>query len=240
MRGSGVLHCGNAIQFSWQKQEDAPWEWGFYSRKEAARLARVPFTTVSHWSARGIVVPTSKWINEDGKEIEGYSFEGLVYLRLVRLLRKQKFPMRSTVSVVKYLKDVFGPPGPKWEEARIFSHGRDIWVDHKDTWEVTSANRRGQKAAQMLLGPEFALHKKRADALLVPNNYAQCVEINPKIRDGFPVVCKTTIQTETIYRLHQTGLTYHQIGEYYPSLSYVQINRANEFESFLDNESLAM
>ena len=135
--------------------------------EEAARLARVP---VSDWylcgAQRGIVVPTSKWIDEDDKETQGLipsraSVPG--YLRLqVRLLRTQNFPMRAVVHAVNHLKDVFGPPGPSvGGVARIFSDGRDIWVAHKDTWEVTSASRRGQKAAQVLLGLSSALLKER-------------------------------------------------------------------------------
>ena len=231
----------NVIQFPLQTRGKGSLSMpqGFYSRKEAARLARVPPATVSLWNTKGIVVPTSKWIDEDDKEIQGYSFEGLMYLRLVRLLRTQDFPMRAVVDAVNHLRDVFGPPGPRWEDARIFSDGRDIWVDHKDNWEVTSASRRGQKAAQVLLGSEFALLKERADALLVPSDFARHVQVDPGIRNGLPVVRKTTIQTATIHSLHGTGLSYKRIGEYYPHLSRTQIVRANRFEQFLDSDSIA-
>ena len=211
----------NVIQFPLQKREGASLNMpqGFYTRREAARLARVPLATLSLWRTRGIVVPTSEWIDEDDKETQGYSFEGLVYLRLVRLLRTQDFPMRAVVAAVNHLREVFGPPSPRWEEARIFSDGREVWVDHKNPWGVTSASRKGQKAAQVLLGPEFALLKQRADALLVPADFTRHVEVDPGIRNGLPVVRKTTIQTATIHSLHRHRLTYKQIGEYYPYLS---------------------
>ena len=231
----------NVIQFPLQEREKGSLHMpqGFYSRREAARLGRVPLATVSLWSTKGIVVPTSTWIDEDGKEIQGYSFEGLVYLRLVRLLRTQAFPMRAVVHAINHLKDVFGPPGPRWEDARIFADGREIWVDHKDAWGVTSASRRGQKAAQILFGPEFALLKERADALLVPSEFSRHIEVDPGIRNGLPVVRETTIQTATIHSLHGAGLTYRQIREYYPHLSRTQIVRANRFEQFLDSDSIA-
>ena len=87
----------NVIQFPLRRKEGASWYMpqGFYSRREAARLARVPLATASQWSTKGIVVPTTKWIDEDDNEIQGYSFEGLVYLRLVRLLRVKKHPYAS-------------------------------------------------------------------------------------------------------------------------------------------------
>ena len=231
----------NVVQFPLQNRETpSPYmPQGFYSRREAARLARVPLATVSLWSTKGIVVPTSKWIDEDDKETQGYSFEGLVYLRLVRLLRSQEIPMRAVVDAVNHLREVFGPPGPRWEDARIFSDGRDIWVDHKDAWGVTAASRKGQKGAQVLLGPEFALLKERADALLVPGEFAPHVEVDPGVRNGLPVVRETTIQTATIHSLRDAGLTYRRIGEYYPHLSRTQIARADKFEQLLDSESIA-
>ena len=180
-----------------------------------------------------------RWVDENDKATEGYTFEGLVYLRLVRLLRKKSFPMRDVVNAVYHLRDVFGPPGPGWEEARIFSDGRDIWVAHRDDWAVTAATRQGQKGAEVLLGSEFALLKERADALLVPSDFAPYVEVDPGIRNGLPVIRKTTIETATIHRLHRTGLTYRHIGEYYPHLSRTQIARANGFERFLDRASIA-
>ena len=235
------MSSSKVIQFPLQRREGASlyMPQGFYSRREAARLARVPLATLSLWSTKGIVVPTSTWIDEDDKETQGYSFEGLVYLRLVRLLRTLNFPIRAVVNAVDHVREMFGSPGPRWEAARIFSDGRDIWVAHKDTWEVTSASRKGQKAAQVLLGPEFALLKQRADALLVPSDFARHVEVDPGIRNGLPVVRKTTIQTATIHRLHRTGLTYKRIGEYYPHLSRTQIARADKFERFIVSESIA-
>ena len=231
----------NVIQFPLQKRQEASLAVprGFYSRRDAARLARVPLATVSLWSKKGIVVPTCEWIDEDDKVTQGYTFEGLVYLRLVRLLRRQHFPMRAVVDAVNHLRDVFGPPSPRWEEARIFSDGREIWVDHKAAWGVTSASRKGQKVEQELFGPEFALIKQRADALIVPGDFARHVEIDPGIRNGLPVVRKTTIQTATIRSLRKSGLTYGRIREYYPHLSRPQISRADRFEQFLDNESMA-
>ena len=90
-----------------------------------------------------------------------------------------------------------------------------------------------------MLGPEFALLKQRADALLVPSEFALHVEVDPRVRNGLPVIRKTTIQTATIHRLHRTGRTYKRISEYYPHLSHAQIVQANKFEQFLDSERIA-
>ena len=212
---------------------------GFYTPKEAARIARVRQSTAANWNRKGIVIPNMLWVDQDDKETTGYSFSGVVYLRLLRMLRKESFPLREVVNAVAHLTDVFGPPGPNWENARIFSDGREIWVDHRNEWEVTSATRRGQKLAHILFGAEFALLRERADALLIPSDFTRYVEINPQVRNGLPVIRDTTIPTSLIHSLRGNGLTYAQIHEYYPHLSRQQIARGDRFERFLDIESLA-
>lgn len=212
---------------------------GFYLPREAARIARVRRSTVTLWNKKGIVVPNVRWVDENANEALGYSFAGLVYLRLLRMLRNESFPLRKAVNAVSHLTDRFGPPGPNWEQARIFSDGTDLWVDRKDEWEVTAATRRGQKVAHQMFGPEFALLRARADALLVPSGFSRYVEIDPGVRNGLPVIRNTTIQTALIRSLRLNGLTYQQIREYYPHLSREQIARSDRYEQFLDIENKA-
>ena len=155
------------------------------------------------------------------------------------MLRKEAFPLRKVVNAVSHLADVFGAPGPNWEDARIFTDRNDIWVDHKNQWEITSATRSGQKVAHQLFGPEFSSLRERADSFLVPREFYQYVEIDPRVKNGHPVIRNTTIETVTIHALRTHKLTYNQIREYYPNLSRDQIVRSDKFEQFLDAEFLA-
>jgi hypothetical protein len=174
----------NIIQFPLQRA-DVNITRGFYTAKQAARLSRVPRSTVSTWANKGVVVPDVTWTDETGKDNPGYTFSGLVYLRLIGMLRKESFPLRKAVNAIFHLTDVFGPPGSSWGNARIFSDGRDLWVDHRNEWGVTAATRRGQKAAHELFGPQFALLRERADALLVPRSFGRHVEIDRSVKNGF-------------------------------------------------------
>ena len=219
---------------------DAIWSArGFYTRKEAALIARIPASTATHWDKRGIVIPDLEWTDEDGQKVIGYSFGGVIYLRLIKMLRDKGFPLRKAVNATQHLTNVFGPPGPNWQNARLFTFGADLWVDHKDNWEVTAATRRGQKGAVILFGKEFSELRKRADALLVPDEFAAYVEIDPDLRNGLPVLKRTGIKTSTIHALHNQGLTYKQIREYYPDLTMKQIIASNRFERFLEDRIAA-
>jgi len=112
--------------------------------------------------------------------------------------------------------------------------GRDVFVEGADTWEITTATRGGQQAAQVLMGEAFAAMRERADTLLVPRAYQATVEIDPRVRSGQPVVRHTSIPSAVIYRLHQRGLDSRRIREAYPQLSPAQIKGAVAFEHFLD------
>lgn len=212
---------------------------GFYTSKEAARIARIHPATVTLWDKKGIIVPTLIWTDENGKENRGYSFADLIYLRLLRMLRNESVPLRKAVIAVSHLVDVFGPPGPNWEDARIFSDGHDLWVDHKSDWGVTAATRHGQRVADELFGPEFDLLRERADALLVPHTFSKVVEIDPSVKNGHPMIRRTSIKTGTIYSLRKQGLTYAQIRAYYPHLTRRQIVGAGKYEQSLDVETFA-
>ena len=209
---------------------------GFYTPAQAARIARIPRRRLAAWRRAGIIMPTVHVTDLDGREEDGYDFDALVYLRLLRMLREQRVPLERAVRAVRHLRDRFGPPGPDWASARIFIQGDDVFVEAPDAWEVTEATRGGQRVADVLFGPEFARLRERADALLVPDEYAVTVAIDPDVRSGLPVVRGTTLETAVIYRLHQRGLTPPQIRDYYPHLTPSQINGAIAYERFLDAE----
>lgn len=207
---------------------------GFYTAAEAARIARVPRARVAAWRREGIVLPTVHAITDtDGEDI-GYTFEALVYLRLLRLLREQRVPLIQAVKAIKHLRDRFGPPGPAWEDARIFVANGEVMVEARDEWDVTVATRGGQRVATPLMGEAFERMRGRADALLVPEPFLPTVEIDPRIHSGLPVIRGTTIQTSVVYHLYQREQDPARVRAYYPWLSPDQVAGAVAFEQSLD------
>lgn len=209
---------------------------GFYSAAQAARLARVPRQRVDAWRREGIIPRTVLVVDPDGKQDTGYSFEGVMYLRLLRMLREY-VTLEKAVRVAKHLVERFGPPGPKWADARIFRDSGNIYAISKDEWGVTEATR-GQKAAhEVLFTEDFEQLRNRADALLVPKRFQRYIEVDPSVRSGQPVVSGTNIRSIVLYRLRQKGFSAEKIRQEYPALTLQQVKGAIDFERFLDYEA---
>jgi uncharacterized protein (DUF433 family) len=150
------------------------------------------------------------------------------------MLRDSNILLFNAVKALKHLRDRFGSPDPRWEQARFFVHGPDVYAEDKDQWEVTAATRGGQKASPPLFDDEFAQLRDRADAILVPREFQSFVQVDPSIRSGHPVVRGSTLPTAILHAMKQQGETLRSIRAAYPQLSPAQINEAIRFERFLD------
>jgi uncharacterized protein (DUF433 family) len=211
---------------------------GFYLRREAARLALLAPSTVDYWNHEGIIVPTLAWTDEDGKTREGYSFQDVLYMRLVAILRP-KHPMRDVVYALKHITDRVGPPGPRWANVVIVPDA-EVWVKvPDDKWGRTSAMRGGQRGWEEFFGEAFQQLQQRSDALLVPQGFAKHVEVDPATRNGAPIIRSTTITTKVVHTLRKQGMSIDDILEYYPVLKRVQATKAGRYENFLDYRGLA-
>jgi uncharacterized protein (DUF433 family) len=219
---------------------------GFYASNDAARLAQIPRHRLDAWKRDEIIQPTLT-ASLNGDEEHGYTFEEVVLLRLVRILRESKLSLIRAVETVKSIRERFGAPGPKRAEIRIYRTRRLVFVYRGDEWEFTVGSsdqppvRRGQRAfPELLLGnDEFSPMKDRVDALLIPSEYLAAVEIDPQARNGLPIIRGTTITTGLIYALRKQGWTATAIQESYPHLKPAQIKAAINFEIYLDKQSLA-
>ena len=208
---------------------------GFYTTTEAARLARIPESTVRYWDLKGYVVSNWEYVDEDGKAQFGYDFEALLLMRLLKMMRENHVGMSNAIHVLRHCVDRFGPPGPSWEDISVFVfEGGDVFAHRADKWETTTATRHGQKAAEELFGPDFRKLRQGADALLIPDEFLRFVEINPDILDGAPVVRETRIKTAVLHAMVKLGRTTKDIvHNVYPFLTNIQIEKAVGFERSL-------
>lgn len=210
---------------------------GFYSTKEAARIARVPAPTLRSWGHIGVILPSVAYTNDDGKTEKGYDFDALLLARLLRVLREHKVGLKRAVATLRHCIARFGPPGPAWAEVKVFAFdgGQVFTYIEKDGWETTVPTKGGQKAAEDLFGAEFYELKENADALLIPKNFIKCVQIDPEIRDGMPVVRGTRIRTSTLQDMVEANWTPRLVVDLaYPHLTEEQVECAEEYERFLD------
>lgn len=214
---------------------------GFYTPSEASRIAQVPEWTVNYWRKNGIIIPSVKWTDEMNKEHIGHTFETVVFLRLIRLLRDKGVSLVESVKAVKRLRDRFGVPSKEWADAKVFVDVSDVIAySDKDTWGSTNVTKGHQKIAEFILGSEFVKLRDRADALLIPEQFLPYVEIDPVIRNGLPIILDTSIQTSLIHKLRQLKHTYADIQDMYPFIARNKVIGAERYETFLDRTLLAV
>lgn len=214
---------------------------GFYTTIQAARIALVPHWTLSNWKRNGIIIPTVKWVDELNKEHLGHTFETVVFLRLLRLLREKGISLYKAVGAMQQLKKRFGSPNKRWADAKLFADREDAYVyedKDKDMWGTTVATRYNQRVAEFVFGEEFILLKDRADALLIPSQFMDSVEIDPSIQNGLPIMLDTTILTSLIHKLSMQGYNYLDIHQMYPFIPDNKIKGAEGYETYLDKTSL--
>ncbi len=211
---------------------------GFYTSTEAARISSVPHWTVDSWRRQGIIVPSAEWTDEQDKTHLGYTFETVVFLRLIRMLRAKRVTLFDAVTGMRRLRYRFGTPSTDWAGIKLFVQGAgNVYVHGQDEWETTSLTKPHQKVAELLFGEQFQRLRERADALLVPNQFLDYVEIDPAIQNGLPIVSGTTVLTSLVHRLKGKGYEYSDIHQMYPFMPNTKIMGAEEYELFLDKAS---
>jgi uncharacterized protein (DUF433 family) len=208
---------------------------GFYSPREAARLARVPLERLREWARHDVIVPDVRVVGDDGALDEGYSFEAVVYLRLLRELRERNISFSKSVAALVHLRDRFGPPGPNWADARLGIVGKEFDAYRADEWESTVATLSGQKRLEPQLVMDLDVMADGLDALLAPKQFRDFVSINPAIQSGLPVVRGTALPTALIASFRKRGDTPQEIQRHFPQLHLDQIEAALQFERFLDD-----
>ena len=208
---------------------------GFYTPADASRIAQVPQWTLNSWRRAGIVIPSIEWIDEQEKSHFGHTFETVVFLRLIRMLRDKSITLIESVKAVKELKERFGCPSKNWATVKIFVYGKDVVVyDESDGWDSTIATKANQKLAEFFFGVEFTQLKERADALLIPNQFLEFVEIDTSIKNGLPIIFDTSVPTSLIHSFRNQGYIFNEIQEMYPFIGRKYIIGAEKYETYLD------
>ena len=209
----------------------ADWQ-GFYSTAQVSRIARVPLQTLYAWKRKGIIRPSVHVVDEHGKVVdEGYSYADLAIIKLMRGLRTKELNLRSVVIALRHLFDRLGPfNSPEWADAHLYVVGKEVFAQKPDDWKTTVATSHGQKVETRVIG-ELVEEEGR---ILVPKDFGQYIEINPRIMEGQPVVRDSRVPTAVIAMLHRQGTPISELVELYSPLTRVQILKAIEYERGLD------
>lgn len=219
---------------------DWPEDDSFYDYAQAARLAMVSPSTLRHWISIGVVTP-SRAFEEGGKPRVGFSLADLGYLHLLRHLRKHGVPLEASVELLYHLIARFGAPGPAWRKARLLAKGKHVVAFLPDEWRVTAAipgpEGAGQKVIEAFFTEVVEQLQERPDAILIPSEFLDFIEMNPNVEGGAPIIRGTRVPTAVIRDLTDKTSVEHVMSHTYPFLSVDQIRTAQAFEEYLDKRA---
>ena len=195
--------------------------WGFYTTTEAARIARVPRSTVDYWARTKLIRPTHRRMRH-----RLYSFQDLRDLVAAEQLRKQGARIQDVRAALEYVRSID-------DVKRLAQAGFD--VEHgqlrypTDTGPV-APHLQGQRPFRLDMGKVFrqlGADPKQGVEVLHP---APHVRIDPAVRSGAPVIEGTRIPTRLLVELADDGLSADEIARLYPSLTVEQVKAALEWE----------
>lgn len=213
-------------------------EWqGFYSTAQVSRLAGVPVRTLYDWKSRNIIKPSVAMRNKANLIVlDGYSYADLTIIKILRALREDRIDLSSAGIALRHLWERLGSPSHGWADAHVYLLGNRIYAEKHDEWETTAATQFGQKVETRLFGELFQELKEQEEEgdILIPKDFRGFVEINPRVMGGQPVVRGTRVPTSILATLWERGKSLKDIVRLYSSISKRAIEKAIQYEEFLD------
>jgi uncharacterized protein (DUF433 family) len=212
-------------------------EWqGFYSTSQVSRLARIPLSTLYDWKSRGIIKPSIQLMDKDLVVLDGYSYADLTIIKILRALREDQIDLSSAGIALKHLWERLGAPSRGWADAHVYLVGKRIYAEKQDEWETTAATQFGQKVEIRLFGELFQELKEQEEEgdILIPKDFWGFIEINPKVMGGQPVIRGTRVPTSILATLKEKGKSLREIARLYSSIPKRTIEKAVQYEEFLD------
>lgn len=233
--GIVIPFVGRNASIAMDEHEQA-WD-GFFTVGLIARLTGIPARTLYDWRMREIIKP-SVTIVEGKKVEEGYSYATVTVIRLLRWMRDYKIDFKSASYAFHHLYQRLGPPSKKWAGENVYFVGRHIFVQGQDGMPVTDAAQGGQYVMTRLFGDLFDLQDvEEGESILVPKQFRQDVEINPKVMGGEPVMRGTRIPTSALITLVNSGQSVASIARLYAPAPRKRVESCIAYERYLDAQA---
>lgn len=184
-------------------------EGGFYTAAEAARIARVPRTTLDYW-ARTRLVPAS----QRAARPRLFSFDDLRDIVAVEKLRQQGARTRAIRAAIAYVRKRADVSRLARANLQFDREGGLVWEDLDGS--VVAPHLQGQYVLMMSevfrqLGADpddpTVLHPVRG------------IRIDPQVRGGAPVIEGTRIPAQLVTEYLVGGIPEEELLKLYPSLT---------------------
>jgi len=173
---------------------------------------------------------------------EGYSYADLTLARIIKALRDKHLDFDSASKALHHMYERLGPPDRGWANERVYVLANRIYVDRPDHWEVTDATELGQKVMETCFGELFdELREMDEEAsIIVPPLFRKYVQVKPEIMGGEPVIRDTRVPTATVTALFTQYRTVEKLANLYRTIPPLKIEKAIEYERYLDRELAAV
>lgn len=201
--------------------------WGFYTTTEAARIAKIPRSTVDYWARTKLIRPTHR-----RKRHRLYSFQDLRDLVAAEQLRKQGAKtrdIRAALAYVRSIDDVERLARAGFE----LEHGQ---LRYRTATGPVAPHLQGQRPLTLDMSRVFRQLGADPDEDIEVLHPSPHVRIDPAVRSGAPVIDGTRIPTRLVAELAANGLAADEIAGLYPSLNVEQVKAALEWEQYSPSE----
>lgn len=198
---------------------------GYFTTAEAARIARLPRSTVDYWARTGLVASSQR-----SERPRLYSFADLRDLVTARKLRDElqvKLPrIREALTIIR---DIDNQERLAQAELAVIGD-RIVYRNRRHGVEpIDTRPPGGQRVLAVTMASIFD-ELGVADPQVPQLRPATGVTIDPRVRGGTPVVDGTRIPTQLIAMLNVDGMTPADIVGLYPSLTAEQVDQAIAYE----------
>ena len=124
-----------------------------------------------------------------------------------------------------------------WSDVNVYIANTHVYADKLDEWDVTAADRGGQKVETRLFDDVFDILRDMDEDgdILLPKGFSQCVTIKPGVMGGNPVIRNTRIPTSNIATKFHQGASINRLVDLYQPVTKHCIKKAIEYEEYLNS-----
>lgn len=197
-----------------------------FSLEQVGRLTGLSESQLAGWDREGFFAPALAYEKRRSPYSRIYSFEDVVGLRTLSLLR-DRVSMQHLKKAATKLKEHSGKP---WSELTLYTLNREVHFKRPDTGRIESAVS-GQYGATIPL--ESVAEEMRQKANALRNRDAAkvgTIERHKFVMGNVPVFGGTRISVDAVRSLLAAGYTVKQVIGEYPDLKPADVKAAKVYK----------
>lgn len=207
-----------------------------FSAFHVRRLTGLSVRQLSYWDSTGFFTPRYASDNRRSPFSRVYSFEDLVGLRVIAILRNEsRIPLQRLRKVAEDLSRYHPQP---WSGLVLYVVGKRVLFEEPRTEAIREAGHPQIVLRALALDAVTTDMQRKADALRVrtPDQIGR-IERHRNIVHNAWTVAGTRIPTKTIWRYHRAGYNTAAIIKDYPQLTPADISSAISHEQQLERKA---